>query len=632
MNVDFRLLRRSALAVCGAALLGFTVAGCVSAHKPNFWDQDDMKGTADTSGAPSATTPPAATAAASTPASTVVAADHTSTDDPTGHASPPDFADSTPSPAGTQTAATSDSQPAPQTKSTAPNDAFAPAAPQTAGSGAFGDKPPATPPIKPPAIPLKASDPFADTVGTPPAAPVPTPDINVSTTPITASPSKGSSSANPFAESDNPVFAGKDQTQPAGPPAQPAMPAPPEGAAALQPTSVSPPPASPEPIASSQPAPLADAAPAQPAAPQAAPTVAAADSHKNAVDPFADSSLSAAPAATPAPVHAADDKPSCAAPAPSQNYSTGVPTPGSSTVGNAVAAGSAPSRAPGSTEQVNDLVAPPNDSQAAEMVIPAVKTATPKVDAKPSVATVSAHTAEPTAGEEPQWTHAALQATDATVTDSMILDSNSVRGRFTGTEHATGALTHPSPVVETPHNPQPQPMPQPRALPVHTAPSPPQPVAPPKAEPLSRSDSDDPFATAASESVAAGQAEHEPVSKSLSGVVNAVAQQDGPPPAADPFALEQTVDTSAADSIHVKAARSTAKSEAPQAFDPFDASGAATSSEVLVADSSAAPSVAHYTWRVRSETWFVIGLAAGLIGSLIVWLRSRPKTNQTVNG
>jgi hypothetical protein len=396
----------------------------------------------------------------------------------------------------------------------------------------------------------------------------------------------------------------------------------------LQPTSVSPQPASPEPIASSQPAPLADAAPALPAAPQAAPTVAAADSHKNAVDPFVDSNMSATPAAPPAPVHAADDKPSCAAPAPSQNYATGVSAPGTSTVGNAAAA---PSRAPGSTEQVNDLVVPPNDPQAAEMVIPAVKTAAPKVDTKPSVATASAHTAEPTAGEEPQWTHAALQATDATVTDSMILDSNAVRGRFTGAERAS-ALTHPSPVLETPDNPVPRPIPQPLALPVHSAPSPPQPVAPPKTEPLSRSESDDPFATAASESVAAGQTEHEPVPKSLSGVVNAVAQQDGPPPAADPFALEQTVDTSAADSIHVKAARSTAKSEAPQAFDPFDAPGAATSSQVLVADSSAAPTVGHFAWRIRSESCFAMGLAAGLIGSLIVWLRSRPKNNQTVNG
>jgi hypothetical protein len=336
-----------------------------------------------------------------------------------------------------------------------------------------------------------------------------------------------------------------------------------------------------------------------------------------------------------AAVHAAEDKPSCAAPAPSQNYATGVATPETSAqspVGNpATSAALVPTRAPASTEQVTDLVVPASDPQVSQMVIPAVKSAAPRVDSKPSVAKASAHAAQQPTSDEPQWTHAALREADATVTDSMILDSNSVRGRFTGTDRATGSPAHLSPVEETPHKRVPQPIPQPAASPVQQGPSP-QPIAAPQTEPLSRSEADDPFATASTELSDAGQTAHEPTAKSLSGVVNAIAQQDSPSPAADPFALEQTVDTSVADQIHVKTAHASARADAPQAFDPFDAPNTLSSSEVSVADSSVTPTIGHFAGRFHSETWFAFGLAAGLIASLIMWLRSRPKNNHAVNG
>jgi hypothetical protein len=96
--------------------------------------------------------------------------------------------------------------------------------------------------------------------------------------------------------------------------------------------------------------------------------------------------------------------------------------------------------------------------------------------------------------------------------------------------------------------------------------------------------------------------------------------------------LEQTVDTSVADQIHVKTAQVSTKTEAPQAFDPLDAPNTLSSSEGSVADSSVTPTIGHFAWRIHSDTWFAFGLAAGLIASLIMWLRSRPKNNHAVNG
>src|SRR5579871_1285051 len=96
MKADLHLLRRSALGVCGAAFLGFTLGGCVSTHKPRFWDQQDVKNTPDAASPKTAAARPADPKAPKPPATVVVAADHTATADSSGHVSSSDFDDSPP--------------------------------------------------------------------------------------------------------------------------------------------------------------------------------------------------------------------------------------------------------------------------------------------------------------------------------------------------------------------------------------------------------------------------------------------------------------------------------------------------------------------------------------------------------
>ena len=192
-----------------------------------------------------------------------------------------------------------------------------------------------------------------------------------------------------------------------------------------------------------------------------------------------------------------------------------------------------------SAEQVTPAEALASSSEAPQVVIETVKTpAAPKAGPAPSVAKAPVHDAETVARHEPESPHAAVQSADAPAANSMICDSKSVRGRFTGIGHSTGEAAHPSPPKETPRKPAAQKV------------------------PMSRMDADTPRSHAGHDVNAAGQTARAP--KPLSGVVNAVAQQIGHAPVADPFALEQTVDSSAVDPINIGEAHSPPTTDIPR--------------------------------------------------------------------
>jgi hypothetical protein len=658
MKADFRLLRRSALGVCGAALLGFSLGGCVSTHKPRFWDQNDVKNGPDagstqtlaaSSGAASATD---ATAAKAAP--TVVAADHTTTTDSSGHVEAFDFADAT-SPASTpKNAAASDSQPAPPDSA---NGGAAPSAPPKSLADSFDElNSPAPAPKKPDSAPT-ATDSFGDSASSPPAVPSlpsapPTPALpgaisHESSAAAVVPPSSGTRSADPFGDTDNPVFVGKSQGQPTVPAAPSPSPASQDTFAAPQQASIQSQPALP---ASPQPTDLV-----QPAAPDSSPPqspqtgVAVNDSHHGGADPFAETQPSAAPTSPAAPVAAMPSNPSCAAPMPNvppaATQSLPAPPAGPATKQPAAPLVQIPSRAPASTEQAsefdNEITVPPGS----KIVVPTSKST---VAAKPeaSVAKPAIREASIADGKEPEWSSADHAERSPGASDAMILDSGTVRGRFVGGERMKAKASHPSAAPKLPAAPSEKPKQlapeldvapsQPAAVPKQPVTQPSPPVAAPPAPPtdnIPNLDAEGPVAPAAPANLpAVGQTSHEPDHKPLSGVVNAVAQQVSPATVADPFALEQTDETGAAQPAKSRQPHALASVNAAQELDPFGEPSPLAASQAPSAESTAvAPLPAHVWLGIQSQMGFIIGLTVGLSAGLLVWLRSRLRKAHVTN-
>jgi len=281
MNVDFRFLRQTALGVCGVALLGFLFGGCVSLHKPRFWDKDDATAasTSGGSGSQKDKKPSTDPAASTKAAPTVVAVDHSTSDDPTGHVSVFDFSDPSPTASSRQNASASVLQPArPSTSQVAGfnNDPFAPAVPQSSAAGGLASTPRVAPIAKTSAVQTKDLDPFAET-----SQPVVQPAAVGDATRAPGVPSaKTSKSSDAFADLGGPASIdvhaplAQPESQPLAKPAPPPM-----QLAAIEPSSTPPPPPAPPqpavpfaPVVSPQPAvPFALIVSPQPAAVQAQP-------------------------------------------------------------------------------------------------------------------------------------------------------------------------------------------------------------------------------------------------------------------------------------------------------------------------------------------------------------------------
>jgi hypothetical protein len=634
MNFDFRLFRRTAPGICGVALVGFLLGGCVSLHKPRFWDKDDVK-TTDTTGAQSTAPPSAVAAPAASPAPTVVAADHSATDDPSGHVAAFDFADPTPSASSGQTTATaaSDLQPTPESKPAAAgfdDGLFAPIVPRKVATDEFADTPPSQPNATKAAVQSKRNDPFAEPAAPPVvvAAPTTAPAVKEATRPVAASSSKTPQSADPFADADSAAFVA------AAPPQQAVKPAPqpvsvtgdtspqpaatPQANATPQPPAAQPQPPSAEPAWSPESVPVAAVQPPMSGAPpvhERATSVAAVDHSNDGVDAFADPKPPAASKApvAPLPIDAAESKPSCAAPEnKALPCATAAVTPGTSAepslTKTATSAAWVPARAPASIEPATATETPASSTDAAQVVVPTVKTpAARKVSPAPSIAKAPAHDEEAIARHEPESSLGAAQSADAAVANSMICDSKSVRGRFTGIGHVTGEAAQASPPKEMPSKPSAQRV------------------------PMSDTDADhSPSSHQGQDAKAADQTAVGP--KPLSAVVNAVAHRIGQVPTVDPFALEQTVDSSAVDPISVGEAHSPLKADAPRRFDPDEASVNPVSTELLAAAPTLVPAGSHEGTRIHPDKWFALGIGVGLAASLALWLRLRPKSEHVLNG
>jgi hypothetical protein len=619
MRADFHLLRQSALGVCGAALLGFSLGGCVSTHKPRFWDQQDVKNSPDATNSPTAATAATDPAAAAKPAPTVVAADHATTSDASGHVESSDFADSTPSAPGAQNPAASSSQPtAPPKPASGSGDDIASNGPPAASADAFGDpKPAAAPAPKNSDVMPGASDSFTDSAtpvlaGPSPSAKTPVPDAGskASGTTSIVSSSPGARNANPFADADDPVFVGKGQGHPAAPPA---------------------PPQAPDAVASSPPAvpqqsDLFETAPQAGPTPTPKSTVALSDKGRNAADPFAESQPITAPKAPVAPAPMAAEGPNCAAPAPTMPPASAESLPATSAPKQAsTPVAQVPSRAPASTEQAVDFEPVVTIPQASRNVVPTSRSG---VAAKPeTMSGISKPAIQETPNlesKEPEWTPASGIARPANVSDAMILDSGSVRGRFTGIERpkAKTSRSPAAPLKEVPSQPTTQPIASPQAT--EAPPTPPAATPAPPTESVPNLETEGAFAPASPNVPAVGQTTHEPAHKPLSGVVNAVAQQVSPAAVADPFALEQAVETSATSPSKPPEPHALASVSAAQEVDPFGQPSLLDSHETPSAESTAmAPIQAHRWPTAGSEIAFIIGLTVGLSAGLLVWLRSR---------
>ena len=302
-----------------------------------------------------------------------------------------------------------------------------------------------------------------------------------------------------------------------------------------------------------------------------------------------------------------------------------------------------PSRAPASVEQVTPTQAVAMAPEKAQAVVPSVKAAaapkaatarTEKVAADASVQKVSVTKRANVARSEMDSPQPVAHA-DAASGSSMICDSKSVRGRFTGISRA--AAKAPS-QVELPFD-------EPAAEPVSTAPvpaapapqatpTPPKEVAPKASEqpvPIPSTDAVKPAPHVVPESKAGDQTSRTPA-KPASAVVNAVAQQVGSSPALDPFALEQTVDNKIDDSINpVPSHSAPPKADGLPPLHAGDEPPFEPSPSQLVAatpNQTAAPDPPHETAKVATETWFAMGLGigAGLAAGLVLWMRLRAKS------
>ncbi len=632
MNFDFRLFRRTAPGICGIALVGFLLAGCVSFHKPRFWDKDDVK-TTDTTGAQLTAPPSAVAAPTASPAPTVVAADHSATDDPSGHVAAFDFADPTPSNSSGQTTATatSDLQPTPDSKPGAAGSddgLFAPIVRRKAATDEFAVTPPSVPAATQGAAQSKGNDPFAEPAAPPAvvAAPTTPPTVKEVIYPAVASSSKTPQSTDPFADADSAAFAAAAPPQPVAKPAPQPVPvtastspqpaAPPQAAAPPQPPAALPQPASAEPAWSRESLPVAAAQSppsVAPPIPEQATPVASVNHSNEGVDAFADPKP---PAAAKAPVAAlaVESTPNCAAPESKKSLScaTAAATPETSAepspTRTATSGAWVPVRAPASTEQITATETRASSTNAAQVVDPGVKTpAARKISPAPSVANAPAHEEEAVTQPGAESSQTDAQSADAPAANSMICDSKSVRGRFTGIGHSTGEAAHDSTPKAIPSKPNTQRVPT-----------------------LDTDADNTPSAHEGQDTKAAGQTAVGP--KPLSAVVNAVAHQIGQVPVADPFALEQTVDSSATDPMSVGEAQAPLKSDAPRPFHAEEASANSASTELLAATPSLAPQGPHEGTRIHPDMWFAIGIGVGLAASLALWVRMRPKREHVLNG
>jgi hypothetical protein len=651
MRADFHLLRQSALGVCGAAFLGFALGGCASSNKPRFWDQQDVKTSADPFSSQIAVTSPTDPAAVK-PASTVVAADHTTTPDSSGHVAASDFADAPPTPPAAQNPASADSQPpAPPTSAASGTQSVVPSATPTTSADGFDEpKTSASAPAKTNSPP-GANGLFADPiVATPaaqivaPASPRPAAPISESGTSSTAvAPAAPSGrSADAFAETGNSVFAGKGQAQPAVPPAAPQSTA----------SSEMLPPSRPNPIDAQPAAPpsaeMVSIPPAAAAAPASKSEVAVNASRHDGVDPFAETQPSAStkPAAAPVtatPVTAAIVEPNCSAPAASMPAAAAdaMPATPATTQQSGAPAAKAPSHAPASAEQAADFETPITVPQVAKQVVATSKST---VESKPAAVTTNAKSAFDDApsldGKDMEWTRTPGADRKANVADAMIIDSTSVRGRYTGIDHPKKSkIAKPATQSEVTSQPASQPTtpaklpatpPAPVAAPPVASPAP-MPTPPSQPESAPNLETDGAFAPSTPSVPAAGQTSHEPVHKPLSGVVNAVAQQVSPPAGADPFALEQA-EASAVESSKSPKPHALASVNVAQEMDPFGEPSLLGANQTLSAESTAVAPIATHAWpAIRSEIAFVIGLAVGLSTALVVWLRSRLRKVEVPN-
>ena len=371
--------------------------------------------------------------------------------------------------------------------------------------------------------------------------------------------------------------------------------------------------------------------------------VAAAENHTNdTYDAFGDPVPSApakAPIA-PAPVESADMHPTCAAPA------ANAALPGQTTVASQAAPADlsaakpeksptwTPSRAPASSEQVTPTQAVAAAPEKPQAMIPSVKTAatpkaasahTGKAAADASVQKVSVTKRADVAHSETESPQPVVHA-DAASGTSMICDSKTVRGRFTGIGHA--AVKAPSQVEPLFNEPAPASV---SAAPApHAAPAPPEEAtsrAPEQPAPIPSADAVQPAPHVIPDAKAADQTSRTPA-KPASAVVNAVAQQVCPSPALDPFALEQTVDNR----IDETTSHAPLKADALPPLHAGDEPPFEPSTGQVVAatpDQTAAPDPPHETAGVATETWFAMGLGigVGLAAGLVLWMRLRAKAD-----
>jgi hypothetical protein len=608
MNVDFRLFRRAARATCSAALVGSLFGGCASLHKPRFWDKGDVASTSDTTASPPNGSAAAATSTTPPAAPTVVAADHsTPADSTSGQASAYDFPDASPSDSSGQSTLASDSLPAPVEK--------------------------------PGPVPSRANDPFADTSEPPVIStrPAQSPVASVASVPAASASGQAAATPNPFAETDDPVFATGTQSRPSAnspatvgtlpptPATQPgttATTSPPRSATSLPATAAKSPPASPEPewSAQSDAVTSSETAPKKPvpAAPKS--TAVAATTHTDdGYDAFGDPAppTSAKAPLTPPRVEATDKWPNCAAPtaaavAPPQTAAATPATPPDPAAAKpANSAAWTPARAPASLEQAppaKAVTAAPKPAASVEKVSAAKATSDPDWDV-----------------EKPQ---PAVQS-QAAVADTMICDSRTVRGRFTGISRKAVKV---SPQVEPLfQQTAPAAVPSASAAPAPVKAAPPKPPEQP-AVPLPSAEAVKPAPQPTQAAKAADQTAREPA-KPTSGVVHAVAQQVGQPSALDPFTLEQTVDNSPAEAINPAHSPAPPKAESapPLSADepPFDPAS------IQLADAAplVAPNPPRESASMPVETWFAIGMGMGigLAATLGLWLRLRRKAAPSAN-
>jgi hypothetical protein len=479
--------------------------------------------------------------------------------------------------------------------------------------------------------PAKELDPFANTVQPfmPPAAPagMVRSTANTSKSPDPFADLGGSASPDvhvPQAQPESQLVAKpapapiqSDAFESSGMPPQP--PAPPQPAAAqpqsviAKPLIVSEPPLSPEPL------------PAMPAAPQPASDSAVHDQAATATpvkqkqevteDAFADPAPTK-PAQNRQPVMSMDavqSRPSCAAP-PTPTADNTVMAPQTVKVEapptNAAVSASSPVPAPASSELVTSTNGRDASPEAPKEVVPTItrpvaRKAVPEAAAEEIVVQqqeiIRRHEATPSPTIHPGASEA------AGVPNPMICDSNSVRGKFTG----AGASADKTERQTRPKEAQGKPS--------------------PNAVPMSCTDADGSSPQSGQSEEASAHTAHSP--KPLGHVVNAVAHRIGKGSVVDPFALEQTVDTSIVDPISI----GDGKTQPLDAHGPRPLSAEQTDdmspfAELMAVDTAAALGHAREETRTHREAWFGVGIGVGLAASLALWLRSRPKRERLLNG